>query len=161
MVMGRKLHDIIEEQDALLARQYRFVLSPEQWAAYKDAKIAGWNLIRLSKATRKSVPLDSGIYTLLILPSVANHPSCSYLMYVGQAVSLRKRFSEYLNRERRESGRPKVFRLLNVYDKHVWFAFTGVPRNRLNSVEDGLIEAHLPPCNDKLPAAIRKVGKAF
>lgn len=159
--MARKVHDLIENQDALLARQYRFILSPEKWSAYRDKRITGWKLVRLQKTERSSIPSVSGIYTLLVQPLVAKHPSCSYLMYVGQAVNLRKRFGEYLSQERKASGRPKVFRLLNVYDKHIWFAYADVPENQLNAVEDGLIEAYLPPCNDKLPAAIRQVGNAF
>jgi excinuclease UvrABC nuclease subunit len=82
-------------------------------------------------------------------------------MYVGQAASLKRRFGEYLNAERLETGRPKIFRLLNIYDRHVWFGFTSVPRERLNQVEDDLISAHLPPCNDKLPTKIAKAAKAF
>lgn len=107
------------------------------------------------------MPASAGIYTLLVQPAVAYHDECSYLMYVGQAVSLKKRFGEYLNAERLETGRPKLFRLLNIYDQYVWFGFTPIPAQHLDEVEDALIAAHLPPCNDRLPAKVRKAVKAF
>ena len=157
----RKNRDLIEEQDALLARKYTFTLSPTQWSSYGETSVRKWRVLRLHKSERQRIPPASGIYTLLIQPGVARHPACSYLMYVGQAVSLRKRFGEYLKKERRESGRPKIFRLLNIYTDYVWFAFADVAKARLDTVEDQLIEAHLPPCNNKLPATIRKVGNAF
>lgn len=159
--MANKVHDLIQEQDALLSRRHNFVLSPEQWIAYGDTTINGWQLLRLHKSQHKNIPVKCGIYTLLVQPGLAKHPACSYLMYVGQAVNLKKRFGEYLNSERRASGRPKILRLLNLYDDYVWFAYTGVAKVRLNTVENRLIKAHLPPCNDKLPTAIRKAAKAF
>jgi hypothetical protein len=158
---ARKVHDLIEQQDALHARAVTFILWPKKWLSYHDSTIRGWRVFRLHKAERRRIPSRSGIYTLLVQPGVARHPACSYLMYVGQAVSLKQRFGQYLNRERRASGRPKIFRLLNVYSNHIWFAFTGAAKTRLDLIEDRLIEAHLPPCNDQLPARIRKVGNAF
>jgi excinuclease UvrABC nuclease subunit len=37
-------------------------------------------------------------------------------MYVGRTNSLRRRFNEYLNERKRETGRPKIYRLLNMYE---------------------------------------------
>lgn len=159
--MPPRVHDLIERQDAVLARQYTFTLSAKEWASYADMTITAWQLLRLSNAMRQNVPSVPGIYTLLVQPGIAKHPSCSYLMYVGQAVSLRARFGHYLKKERRATGRPKVFRMLNVYNKHVWFAFARVPKSRLDLVEDRLIVAHLPPCNGTVPAKLRKVVGAF
>ncbi len=82
-------------------------------------------------------------------------------MYVGQASNLRRRFGEYLNAERREDGRPKIFRLLNMYDPHLWFCYTEVPQANITTLEDDLLEAFIPPCNDKFPASIRRVVGAF
>jgi len=63
------------------------------------------------------------IYTLLIQPGIANHPACSYVMYVGPAVDLSKRFGDYLTKERLESGRPNIVEPLHVYENHVWLCF--------------------------------------
>lgn len=107
------------------------------------------------------MPATSGIYTLLVHPQVARHDKCSYLMYVGQADSLKKRFGEYLNAERLASGRPKIFRLLNVYEGYIWFGFATIPVTKLTAIENALMTAHLPPCNDRLPAKLAKSVKAF
>ena len=82
-------------------------------------------------------------------------------MYIGQAVNLKKRFGEYLNGEQLATGRPKIFRLLNIYEHYVWFGYARVTRSRLDNLEKALIKTHLPPCNDKLPASIAKAAKAF
>lgn len=155
------VHDVIEQRDALIARQYKFILSTDQWAAYVDDTIKDWRLERLQKSRKTKIPVSSGIYTLLIQPDIARHPACSYLMYVGQAVNLRKRFGEYLNKERKASGRPKVFTFLNIYTDYVWFAFARVSEASLTTAEDALVEAHLPPCNDRVPATISKARNAF
>ena len=155
------VHDLIEGQDYLKARRCIFVLAPKLWATYRDSSIKGWTFSRLRKWERSKIPVVSGIYTLLIQPNVARHSKCSYLMYIGQAVNLKKRFGEYLNGEQLATGRPKIFRLLNIYEHYVWFGYARVTRSRLDNLEKALIKTHLPPCNDKLPASIAKAAKPF
>jgi hypothetical protein len=155
------VHDLLEQQDEIVKRRVQFVLSPKLWKSYSDRRIKSWRTVKLRPIRRSLVPQKSGIYTLLVQPRIARHTHCSYLMYVGKAVNLKKRFGEYLNAERRENGRPYIYRLLNVYDSYVWFAFAYVPKAQLNILENRLIAAHLPPCNDMLPAKIRKAAKAF
>jgi hypothetical protein len=157
----KKVFDIIAQQDDLKAHRCTFVLAPKLWATYRNKTVKTWSFSRLRQANRVGIPASSGIYTLLIQPNLARHTECSYLMYIGQAVSLKRRFGEYLNAERLETGRPKIFRLLNIYDRHIWFGFTNVQKGQLDKVEDDLIKAHLPPCNDKLPTKIAKAAKAF
>ena len=82
-------------------------------------------------------------------------------MYVGQTVSLRRRFGEYLSKERRESGRPKMFRFLNMYSDQVWFCFTLVDKASLDAVEDGLRDAYIPPLNDDFSGELSNVVGAF
>ncbi len=82
-------------------------------------------------------------------------------MYVGQAKSLQIRFSDYLAKERRLSGRPKIVYFLNKYDAYVWFCCTQVKKKSLNKVEDGLISAYLPPLNDQVAGSIGRVKRAF
>lgn len=82
-------------------------------------------------------------------------------MYVGKTNSLHRRFGEYLNQEKRETGRPKIFRLLNVYPDHTWFCFSLVSQTDLVNVEEALLAAYIPPANDQLPAEVSKVTGAF
>ena len=147
--------DIIKFQNGMREHQHSFTLWPQQWATYPNSH--DWQRAKLDDAERGNVPDTPGIYTLLTLPGTAGHPCCSYLMYVGKANSLRRRFGDYLGKERRESGRPKVFRFLNQYSAHIWFCFTQVEKGDLRDVEDGLLVAYLPPLNDQFPAEFNKV----
>ena len=153
--------DIIKEQDDMKAHFWDILLWPRLWQSYPCRRPCNWEICRLRDVERESVPDQPGIYTLLVQPGIADHPACSYLMYVGQTTSLHRRFGDYLNRERRETGRPKVFRLLNKYADHLWFCFSHLPKEFLTEVEDALVVAFVPPCNDQLPAEIRAVRGAF
>jgi excinuclease UvrABC nuclease subunit len=155
------MQDIIAEQDEFKAHTREFTLWPRKWQACDSGQIQTWSTHRLATEEKKRIPDGPGIYTLLIQPGIVCHPACSYLMYVGQAASLKRRFGEYLTRERRAQGRPKIFRLLSKYSNYVWFCFTLVPRENLEEVETALISAFIPPCNDQLPAEIGSVKGAF
>jgi len=153
--------DILNDQDEMKAHCYTFVMWPRKWREYSDVCPLDWQLCRLIDQERPKIPDEPGIYTLLIQPRIANHSMCSYLMYVGQTNSLRRRFGNYLNREKHETGRPKVFRLLNKYPDHTWFCFSPVPEAYLDSVESTLLIAYMPPANDRLPAEVSRIRRAF
>ena len=70
-------------------------------------------------------------------------------------------FREYLSKERKESGRPKLFRFLNIYPDQVWFCFTSVDAALLDNVENGLKNAYIPPLNDAYSGELSKVVGAF
>jgi hypothetical protein len=155
------IKDILDEQDALKAHEHQFYLYPRYWHECADVQIACWNMIKLNGSERLEVPEEPGIYTLLVQPGIALHPACSYLMYVGKSKSLRRRFGEYLNESRRETGRPKIVRLLNKYPDHLWFCYTLIEDEALDVVEDALIAAYVPPANDQMPAEVRGAVGAF
>jgi hypothetical protein len=140
---------------------HKMTLWPQQWLGYRNRVPCQWQHCRLEQASRLNVPTTPGVYTLIIMSSIAGHPFGSYLMYVGQATSLRRRFGEYLNAERRASGRPKIFKLLNLYESHLWFCYTEAPRISITDLEDDLLEAFIPPCNNNYPASIRRTVRAF
>lgn len=154
-------NDIISEPDDEMPKySWRFVLWPRQWnLAAKDQYL--WHTCRFESSSRSSVPDHSGVYTFLIQPEICGHPACSYLMYVGKAKSLQSRFGNYLSEMRRETGRPRIVRLLNKYPQNTWFCFTLVAWDEVSKVEDMLIETYIPPCNDKFPAYIARVLKAY
>lgn len=157
------VNDIIRDQDEMKAHTYEFILWPRRWQDFQTNPNAtyDWTIRRLDKSEKNGIPDKPGIYTLLIQPGIAGHPACSYLMYVGQAQSLRHRFEDYLGSERRETGRPKIFRLLNKYSDYIWFCFTPVSLAELDNVEKTLIKAYEPPCNNQIPAEVSKVRGAF
>src|SRR5688572_15413562 len=105
--------DIIpEELEELAGHQWQFFLWPKMWTEYKGSSSLKWSMAKLAASSRRHIPDESGIYTLIVKPNLAAHPSNACLMYVGKAKSLKERFGHYLNKERRISGRPKLFRLL-------------------------------------------------
>jgi excinuclease UvrABC nuclease subunit len=153
------VNDIIEKQDEMKSHSYDFTLWPAGWGKFKLRY--EWKSHKLEKSTTNNIPDQAGIYTLLIQPGIAGHPACSYLMYVGRTKSLRRRFRDYLNKEKLSSGRPKIFRLLNKYSDYLWFCYTIIETETLQNTEKELIEAYVPPCNDQIPAKIHKVIGAF
>lgn len=157
------VEDVIEEQDELKKHTHDMRMWPRQWMAYRNRVPCRWQEYRLEAGNQVSIPDRSGVYTLILVSGVAGHPFSSYLMYVGQASDLRRRFGEYLSTERRESGRPRIFRLLNLYNSHLWFCYTEAPQADITTLEDDLMEAFLPPCNSpsRFPASLRPVVGAF
>src|SRR5437870_4759989 len=95
----RKIYDLLDQQDEIAKRRVEFVLSPKLWRSYRDTSIKDWRVVELRKVRKSKVPKSSGIYTLLVQPRIARHSDCSYLMYVGKAVNLKRRFGQYLNTE--------------------------------------------------------------
>lgn len=153
------MHDIIKDQDEMKAHEHHFILWPRQWEKYHDTH--NWKICRLNEMEKDQIPNRSGVYSLLVQPGIANHPACSYLMYVGKTKSLRRRFMDYLNERKCETGRPKIFRVLNKYKDYVCFCYTTVRKDDLSGVEDNLLVAYIPPNNDQYPAEIRCIVGAF
>ena len=91
-------------------------------------------------------------------------------MYVGIARgnpgypgrTLRKRFSDYLYEQNNLSGRPKILRLLNKYKGYLHFCYSTInDSERLKDIENALIKAFDPPCNDQHPVKLNPVRGAF
>ena len=80
-------------------------------------------------------------------------------MYVGKAVNLRKRFGDYLTRERME--RPKVVRLLEMYTGHIVFYYSTVDNKDLEKTEEQLLDAFIPPCNSRFTGVVQRARGAF
>lgn len=138
---------------------YQFTLWPLQWATYSGSH--QWQLTKLINSEREEIPDGSGVYTLLAMPEVANHPVCSYMMYVGRTVSLRRRFGEYLSKERRPQGRPKIVLFLDMYPDNVWFCYTLVQSSSMHLVESGLRDAYIPPLNDQFTGELGRVVRGL
>ena len=129
------------------------------WHEYDETLTFDWESAKLRASDRMAVPAECGIYSLILDPHLGGHPHCTYLMYVGQTTSLKRRFGTYLTTERRK--RSKVSRLLNDYDAYIYFCFTRLPFDRLNEVEDALSTAYLPSCNSKFKGIMQQVVDAF
>lgn len=156
--------DIIQEATTLKSHSEEFILLPQKWQEFDPRKYpCSWTQVKLATTEHQKIPDLSGIYTLLVQPGIAIHPACSYLMYVGQAISLKNRFRNYLVDEKKKNKRPKIFYLLNTYESYIWFCYTLVDKTRLNDYENALMTAYIPPKNsdNRLPASIRASRGAF
>ena len=155
---------IIEEQDYLIANSYTFYLLTRNWQSYNLSDSFTWESHPFQKDQIGHIPPESGIYSFVIQPTIASYPACSYLMYIGLAGrrTLRKRFSDYLYEQNNPSGRPKILRLLNKYKGYLHFYYSIVnERERLKEIEDALIKAFYPPCNDQYPGELNRAVGAF
>jgi len=136
-----------------------FTLRPDMWKKYLPTHV--WNGEKLDPTKANDIPDKSGIYTLILQPSIADHPACSYLMYVGQTKSLRDRFRDYLTSEKRITGRPKIFTFLNLYDGFICFYYTLVKMDALDNVENALMDAYQPPLNTEFKGTLGNARSAF
>ena len=154
--------------DAILQHMYEakghmwsFFLYPQKWHDFQGAQDSTWHWSRYSAKERGNIPTEPGIYTLIVRAGIANHDGASYLMYVGQTNNLRRRFGEYLGKERSVTGRMLIVKLLNQCPEHLWFCYTRVPLEDLDEAEKALAEAFGPPCNTKDTGILGVTRKAF
>jgi hypothetical protein len=144
----------------------RMILSPVQWAACQLPIKLKWKSVKFSSANSKYVPNGSGgVYTFVVKPDIADHPACSYLLYVGKAdKSFRERYYAYLQDKRLgdKSRRPHVEDMLSKWDGHLWFYYAEIDRQELiPSIEEILLAAYLPPTNKSFPGEVKRALQKF
>ena len=154
------LVDILTEQDEVKSCTYPITPWHRKWSEYSGSEYT-WAIYQLEHSKINQIPEGPGVYSLCILPAIAGHPSCSYLMYIGKTNSLKRRFREYLSSERKATGRPKIYHLLNKYSDYLCFCYIEVSPDHLTQVEDQFLIAYVPPANDQYPAEIRAAVSAF
>ena len=139
----------------------RMVLSPYQWAACQLALDLDWEAVKFTPRNMRRVPKTRGVYTFLVQPGIANHPSCSYLLYLGetQDQDFRKRYQQYLREKRNsdKSARPHVADMLQKWDGFLWFCYARIDQdNIIEDIENTLLTAYLPPTNKDFPANVSR-----
>jgi hypothetical protein len=141
----------------------RMILSPTQWATYRSSFELSWNPVRFSAKHLDSVPKNQrGVYSFVVQPGIAQHPLCSYLLYVGKVEKqvFRDRYKQYLSEQEkghRDARRVHVTRMLQKWKDHLWFCYAPVDDDKLIAqIEDALLAAYLPSHNRDFPASIRK-----
>lgn len=164
--MNEQLFDPIElvPEAKLYART--FVLWPKQWKEYSKKQQFNfkWKEYPFTRKAINEIPNTTGVYTIVIKPKIARH-YCSYLMYIGIAKeqTLHDRIRQYFTEKDKITGRPKVRLLLKYYDSQYIFFCCAKHDNpqQLDKIEEDLLEAFLPPVNDRYPAKVRVIMKAF
>ena len=158
------INDLLPDPDKPSGHQWQFVLWPRQWEAYNLSFQLNWEIHPFKREQIDKIPKEPGIYSFVVQPGIANHSYCSYLMYVGMTERpLRVRFKEYFSEKYNATrGRPKIVKLLNVYRDYLHFCcLTIADTERIKEIEDELLKAFIPPCNDQYPAEISQIMKAF
>lgn len=142
---------------------HEFTLWPDRWRVCNLKASLSWNTYTFSEESISSIPEKPGVYAFLIQPKIANNLNTSYLIYIGKTERrLKDRFQEYLREVSNPIGRPKIIHWLSLYAGYLYFSCTPVePPNTLESTEDELLKAFIPPANDMLPAEVRRVFQAF
>ena len=158
--------DLIEEIDQAKSFLRQFILWPDKWNAFPiDLGALNWQEYVFRPASLVNIPESKGVYTFVIKPNIANHPSCAYLMYVGKTIKqdLRTRFRQYLDEQAgKGKPRPKVEYILSKYSEHLYFVCLPLDEGfDPTAVEDELMKAWAPPVNDAWPAEVRRVYKSI
>ena len=131
----------------------RMILSPSQWKGYQPLGKLNWLPVKFDPKNINQIPDDqSGVYSFVVKPGIANHDNLAYLVYVGKAErqTFRARYQQYLAEFRKgdESRWLHVAEMLNRWHEFLWFYYAEVPKNStITPLEKNLISAFLPPCN--------------
>jgi hypothetical protein len=145
----------------------RMVLYPPAWNGYRARVPLRWKLIKFTQENASKVPTTQGVYSFLVQPGIANHPKCSYLLYIGQTSkqNFRKRYRQYMDEQKAgdDSRRPHITEMLEKWEGYLWFGYAVIGQKRLiEEVEMDLIDAYLPPMNRDFRAKIqRALGRVF
>lgn len=155
------------EKDFRYYNVKRFILHPGQWAHYAAGGTPlTWQRVQFSVLNRASVPNNEvGIYSFVVEPSIANHPSVRYLVYIGKTdrQDFRTRYDQYLAEPEKVKRREHIAQMVEKWPTHLWFYYATLPPNTdITAVEDALLAAFIPPHNHQFPADIRRtVRRAF
>lgn len=152
----------LSEHKEKKAHNKQFILFPESWKGYSKGSHT-WTTCSLDRISKPNIPNKPGIYTIIIRPNIAGHQFCSYLMYVGKAISLQRRFGQYIGHEKSYKGREEIFNMLHMYDGFLIFSYTVIENaseNQLYELELALYNAYNPPCNSITPAKPAKTKSA-
>ncbi len=145
----------------------RMILSPKQWRACRLPIELKWEYVRFNEKNAQHLPSDyGGVYTFVVQPGIANHPACSYLLYVGKTEkqNFRTRYRDYLRDKklRDKSRRPHVEEMLSKWNGHLWFYYARIDQEELiDSIERILLTAYLPPVNKIFPGEAQQSLKRF
>ncbi|MCX6583007.1 MAG: hypothetical protein NT166_22755 [Candidatus Aminicenantes bacterium] len=155
------VNDILTEQKEIAAFNKTFTLWPKYWEKLKDVADFEWKSCPFDPNNVDLIPNTKGIYSFVINPRFTNHPQ-RYLCYIGKTDrTLKVRYRDYLRELNNETGRPKLLHLLNLWKGYIEFCYIEIENVNLLDLEKKLLDAFVPPCNDKFSAKVNRIIKAF
>lgn len=158
------MHDVFSQSafaldNIAVYKVQNLLLFPQSWAGFRRSIKLHWNLVRFSPEHAKDVPKDAGgVYSFVVQPGIADHPACSYLLYVGKTKrNFRVRYQEYLAEQRASdnSRRLAINGMLSKWNGYLWFCYAPISsQEKIAELEDALLAAYLPPFNKNLPGKL-------
>ena len=167
MTSNREFHDLVLNH--LRDGKVTFNHSPELW---KDCCLPvelDWKCIRFTRENEDCVPQDKyGVYAFMLEPEIPGPPKSAYLLYIGKTEvnrRFRRRYKDYIYHQYSEIGydqRPRIARLLEIWNGYIWFYYAPIEDiNLVEDVETILLNACIPPANDKFKGRINAVVSLF
>ena len=153
-----------EIRDHLRSHRRAFILAPRMWQNCNLNVDLEWQSVRYGENYRDAVPTDSfGIYAFVLVPEVTGPPESAYLLYIGKTERpFRTRFREYLPNESDDWAARPIYRALEKWHDYIWFHFAPMEDpGLLESTEETLINACIPPFNGKFTGTIGQAIGAF
>lgn len=142
----------------------RLILSPRLWAECRLSTTLQWTVVKYDKSEKDKLPETTGVYTFIVKPGIANHPECSYLLYVGKTdhQTLKTRFLQYFSEAKKKKGRAHIKVMLDVWKDHLWYCFASIDdASIIDDIENTLLNAYVPPMNREFKGIIGEARKAW
>ena len=149
--------DFTKKADIILHIR-KFLLYPNHWedTTKHIPTNLKWKQVKFSNTNKAKIPNNIGLYCFVVKPLYKNFIDTNYLFYVGQTQnSLSVRYGNYLD-EQAGKGKPrsKIFEMLNLYRKYIYFYYTEVPTKAMvDDYEKKLINTFVPHINTSIPEA--------
>jgi hypothetical protein len=159
--------DLIKaERTQAAAHVYDFTLWPSLWERFNTRIKYLWSKKQFASSAVNEIPQKAGVYTFVIEPQIANHPSCAFLVYAGRAKDLRARFRQYIavqEGRRRHSPLVEVGLSQHTNNNYLFFYYSSHKKSALKKFEQALIDGLVPPWNDKktISSEVGNIVRAF
>lgn len=143
--------------------RYSFRLSPTLWDRYEGPQDLEWTCVRYGRESLASIPDTPGVYAFCVRPSIGGNLCGSYLLYIGETTSLRRRCAEYVRRGESGRERPRIQMMLNRFSdsRYLRFCFAKTLAGETRAVEKALLVACVPPACTDIPGAVGSAVRAF
>jgi len=156
-------YDIASEANTGKIYCRKFILWPKYWENYSEITSLSWESIKYVKSEIASLPDNPGVYAFVVKPQIAQLYDCNYLLYIGKAKdqSLKVRCSQYLKEPAQKKPRILITQMLKLWmnNLHLYYSAIDPSTININSVEQELLEAFIPPMNSVLPGKLSLITK--
>lgn len=139
----------------------KFCIWERQFKKYQSNTPLNWKCIPAKKGNAPSLPERQGVYAFVVKSQIANLSWSGYILYVGmtEKQTFSERFAQYFAETKRAKPRYWIKEMFQLWKKHLFYYYAETSVGDAKKIEDDLLEALLPPNNEKFPGTIGKVKK--